>query len=64
MNKNGYGSIFYGGTEDGGRTCFVNIALDRSASMSPKEEIVYNAAEKLLKGLARKNETAPDSLRA
>ena len=63
MNKKGYDFKCYGRTEDGGRTCVVNIVLDSSGSMSPREETVYNAVEELLKALARKNETATDSLR-
>ena len=59
MNKNGYDSKCYGSTGEGGRTCVVNIALDSSGSMSPREETVYNAVEELLKALARENETAP-----
>lgn len=57
MDKKGYGFKFYESMEDDGRTCVVIIALDKSGSMSAKEEIVYNATEELLKALARKNET-------
>ena len=62
MYRKGYGFKVYGSKEDDGRTCVVIIALDKSRSMSPMEEIVYNATEELHKALARKNETATDSL--
>ena len=60
MYRKGYGFKIYGSMEDDGRTCVVIIALDKSGSMTAKEEIVYNATEELLKGLARKNETGLD----
>lgn len=59
MNKN-YDFNVLSDFENDCRKCVVIIALDDSGSMSPKEEIVYEATKQLLQMLVKENETNID----
>lgn len=59
MNKD-YNLKVYEDMDDDCRKCVVIIALDDSGSMSPKEEVVFQATKQLLQMLAKENESSID----